>query len=355
MLIKPVFRILGLAVLGATLAACGGDGTTTTATTATGSSTLVGIVYDASSNSLAVADSDGHVIRTVGIATGVTGVPAGIAFTAGSADGTGTAAQFNFPYGVARIGTDTYIADTGNNIIRKMSATGVVTTIAGTAKVTGYADGTGAAASFVNPKGITTDGTDLYVADSNNDTIRKVTLAGVVTTVAGFPGQLGFLDATGTAARFYNPFGLTVDSGNLYVTDSLNNAVRKVVLATGVVSTLAGSSAGTQGSTDGTTGATTTFAGPSGIAVYNGYAYVTDAVNFTIRKIDLSTGATSTLAGGAGVTGFVDATGTAARFGKAYGICSDGQGNLYVADSGNKKIRKIEIATGTVTSLAPQF
>jgi sugar lactone lactonase YvrE len=354
---KPALRTLGAALaVAALLSACGGSGSGTTTTVATGTSTLVGIAYDGSTNSLAVADSDGQVIRTVGIATSVVGVPAGTAFVAGSADGTGTGAGFNFPYGVARIGTDTYIADTGNHTIRKMTAAGVVTTVAGLVGKPGYVDGTGTAAQFTNPKGIATDGVNLYVSDSANNTVRQVTLAGVVTTVAGYPGQLGQVDATATNARFYNPFGLAPDgAGNLYVADSLNNTVRKIVLATGVVTTLAGSTATTAGSTDGTTGATSTFNGPAGIAVYNGFAYVSDAINYTIRKIDLNTGATTTLAGAAGSTGYVDAVGSAARFGKVYGVCSDNQGNLYVADSTARKIRKIEIATGNVTSLSPQF
>lgn len=354
---KPLFRTLSLSLaVAAALTACGGsDNNGLVSVVPTGTSVLVGIAYDAGANSLTVADSDGHVVRTIGIATSVTGVPAGVAFTSGSADGTGTAASFTYPYGVVRIGTDTYVADTGNNTIRKLTATGVVTTIAGTAKAIGSADGTGAAASFINPKGIATDGTNLYVSDSNNDTIRKVTLAGVVTTIAGAAGQIGQTDGTGNAARFYNPFGLAVDGGNLYVADSLSHTLRKVVIATGVVTTLAGSPTGVAGSTDASTGATSTFNGPTGVAVYGGNAYIADSQNYTIRQVNLTTGATTTLAGTAGQTGLVDATAAAARFGKIYGLCSDGQGNLYVADSGNRKIRKVVIATGAVTSLSPQF
>ncbi len=357
MLIKPLFRNLSLALAAAAaLAACGGsDNNGIVNVVPTGTSVLVGVAYDAGTNSLAVADSDGHVVRTIGLATNVTGVPAGVAFVSGTTDGTGTAAAFTYPYGVARIGTDTYVADTGNNAIRKLTAAGVVSTIAGTARAVGSADGTGAAASFINPKGIATDGTDLYVADSNNDTIRKVTLAGVVTTIAGAAGQIGQTDGTGSAARFYNPFGLAIDSGNLYVADSLSHTIRKVVIATGVVTTVAGSPTGVSGSADATTGTAVTFNGPTGVAVYQGNAYVADSQNYVVRKVNLATGATTTLAGTAGQTGLVDATGAAARFGKIYGLCSDGQGNLYVADAGNRKIRKVEIATGVVTSLSPQF
>jgi hypothetical protein len=156
---------------------------------------------------------------------------AGIAGITGSADGTGTAARFNLPYGIATDGTNLYVADYGNSTIRKIViSTGVVTTIAGTAGTTGSADGTGAAATFYSPVGIATDGTNLYVADRGNNNIRKILISsGVVMTIAGDPtGASGSADGTGAAATFNSPAGIATDGTNLYVADTYNSTIRKI-------------------------------------------------------------------------------------------------------------------------------
>ncbi|MDD5762115.1 MAG: hypothetical protein PHP88_06335, partial [bacterium] len=259
---------------------------------------------------------------------------AGAAGYSGYADGTGTAARFSSPNGITTEGTYLYVADSGNNTIRKIViSSGAVTTLAGTAGSSGSTDGTGTAARFSSPYGITTDGTYLYVADSGNNTIRKIVISsGAVTTLAGTAGYSGYADGTGAAARFYIPYGITMDGNYLYVADSGNNTIRKIVISSGAVTTLAGT-AGSSGSTDGT-GTAARFYDPYGITTDGTYLYVVDSGNNTIRKIVISSGAVTTLAGTAGYSGYADGTGTAARFHDSYGITTDDT-NLYVADSGN--------------------
>ena len=225
---------------------------------------------------------------------------AGSAGSSVSTDGIGTAAGFRYPDGITTDGTNLYVTD--SSAIRKIViSTGVVTTIAGIANSTGSTDGTGSAARFYSPAGITTDGTNLYVADAGNHTIRKVVISTeVVTTIAGLPGSGNYLstDGTGSAARFFTPIGITTDGTNLYVTDSYNNKIRKIVISTGVVTTLAGS--GTAGSTNGT-GTAASFSDPSGITTDGTNLYVADSS--IIRKIVISTGVVTTIAGTAGTAG----------------------------------------------------
>jgi sugar lactone lactonase YvrE len=218
-------------------------------------------------------------------------------------DGTGGAARFNFPTGMAVDSAgNVYVADQRNETIRKITPTGVVTTLAGTAGMVGSADGTGAAARFHNPFGVAVDGVgNVYVADNGNSTIRKVTAAGIVTTVAGTAGMVGKADGIGAAARFYDPTGVAVDSaGNVYVVDQANDTIRKISVA-GVVTTLTGSGVG---SADGA-GAAARFNVPTGVAVDSaGNVYVADTNNATIRKIT-PTGTTTTIAGTARVAGIL--------------------------------------------------
>ena len=265
---------------------------------------------------------------------------AGLAGTPGSADGTGSAARFNNPYGVAvDTNGNVYVGDTYNHTIRKVTPAGEVTTLAGLAGTSGSADGTGSAARFYQPEGAAVDGKgNVYVAEYLNHTIRKVTAAGVVTTLAGSAGNSGSADGTGSAARFWFPVGLAVDTGgNLYVADSGNQAIRKVTPA-GVVTTIAGLF-GVSGSTDGT-GSAARFYYPYGVAVDNATnVYVADTSNFTIRKVTPERVVT-TLAGLAQNYGSADGTGSAARFYYPDGVAVDTAGNLYVADGANDTIRK---------------
>ena len=283
--------------------------------------------------------------------------------TPGSSDGTGTAAHFDGPYGIALDSSgNLYVADKTNDTIRMVTSAGAVTTLAGLAETIGSTDDTGSLARFNGPVGVAIgSGGDVYVTDSLNSTIRRVTSAGVVTTLAGAAGTGGSVDGTGTAALFRQPAGIAIDSsGNLYVADFGNNSIRKITQA-GVTSTLAGvegvtstaSTLGepaTAGHADGT-GAAASFNEPSGIAIDgNGNLYVADTGNDTIRMVT-SAGAVTTLAGSAGATGTADGTGPAARFNSPRGVAVDGSGNVYVADTGNSTIRKITSA-GVVTTLA---
>ena len=162
--------------------------------------------------------------------TVLAGAPSG----AGSLDGKGSTARFSYPYGVAVDGSgNVYVADQLNSTIRKITPAGVVTTLAGSPGQNGSTDGNGSAARFYNPQGVAVDGSgNVYVADTFNSTIRKITPAGVVSTLAGTAGQNGATDGTGPAAHFFQPYGVAVDSsGNVYVADMANNTIRKITPA----------------------------------------------------------------------------------------------------------------------------
>lgn len=292
--------------------------------------TPAGITTDGTN--LYVGDVTNSRIRKVVIATGEVSTLAGSTF--GAADGTGSAAQFFRPYGITNDGTNLYVADTDNNRIRKVViATGVVTTLAGGAR--GFSEGTGAAAQFDRPYGITTDGTNLYVSDTLNHRIRKVVIAtGEVTTLAG--SSAGSVDGSGSAAQFNFPQGITTDGANLYLNESAGHRVRKIVIATGEVSTVAGSSS--RGTNDGT-GAAAQFSSPSDITTDGTNLYLVEITNNRVRKIVIATGEVSTVAGSS--RGTADGTGAAAQFNSPFGITTDGK-SLYVADSGSHQIRKIQ-------------
>ncbi len=283
--------------------------------------------------------------------TGTVSTVVGAAGAAGAADGPMASARFNYLHGITSDGGNLYITDQSNGTIRKVViATGAVSTIAGTAGASGSADGTGAAARFYLPEGITTDGTNLYVADRNNCTIRKIVIAtGAVSTLAGNPAIPGAADGAGTVARFNDPNGITTDGKYLYVTDKKSNTIRKVAISTGTVTTLAGK-AGESGSADGA-GAAARFTGPAGITTDGKNLYVADQYSYSIRKIVIATGAVTTLAGKNGVSGKADGTGAAAQFSGPAGITTDGA-NLYVTESLKNTVRKVVIATGAVTTLS---
>lgn len=290
-----------------------------------------------------------HTVRKIVIATGAVTTLAGTAGANGSTNGTGAAARFNSPNGITSDGTNLYVVDSANHTIRKIViATGAVTTIAGAAGRADTNDGTGAAASFFFPTGITNDGTNLYVTSAG--TVRKIVIAtGSVTTFAGDKNNMqGNVDGTGAAASFFSPSGITTDGTNLYVSDSFAHTIRKIVIATREVTTLAGTVL-FSGGADGATSAAT-FNSPSDITADGANLYVADGSK-TIRKINLTTAMVSTLAGTTHMIGSTDATGAAARFNIPYGITTDNT-NLYVTDIFNNTVRKIVIATGAVTTLA---
>lgn len=307
-----------------------------------------GIAVDASGN-LYVGDYSAHVVLKV-TSGGTVSTYAGTRNLSGSTDGASTSALF---YGASGVAIDSanhlYVADTLNNTVRKISPSGVVTTLAGQAGRTSSVDGNATSARFEDPYAVAVDGSgNVYVADATDHSIRKITSTGTVSTFAGQGGSYGSTDGAGSAARFKAPLGIAADSaGNVYVADTGNATVRKIT-AEGVVTTLAGS-AGQSGSTDGAA-AMARFSSPYGVAVDGaGAVYVVES-SAVVRKI-AADGMVSTLAGAAGTNGFTDATGTAARFSVPFDIAVDGSGNLYVSDHGNHAIRKISSA-GVVTTLA---
>lgn len=296
--------------------------------------------------SVYVADTENHTIRKIS-PDGAVSTLAGLAGVWGSADGHGSAARFRSPADVTVDGEgNVYVADSFNYAIRKITPDGDVTTLAGRPGSFGSADGAGADARFGTPTGVTVDGAGfVFVADTSNQTIRKISPEGVVTTLAGSAGELGSVDGTGSAARFRSPAGIVADgSGNLFVADTFNQAIRKIT-PSGVVTTLAGSFL-MVGSSDGT-GAAARFRYPTGITVdHNGDLFVADEENFTVRKVTQG-GAVSTVAGLAGSTGATDGQGGGARFELPAGMAA-AEGMLFVADKGNHTIRRI--APGNIVS-----
>jgi len=309
----------------------------------------VGLKID-SANNLYVTDAAAQVIVKITSDFKIASL-AGTAIAVGSADGTGTVARFNEPSDLVINDDGSFLlTDTSNASLRKVTTAGVVTTFAGTSGSKGSADGTGTAARFSAPVGITRDTAgNVYVADQTNHVIRRVTPAGVVTTLAGTAGAAGSTDGTGTAARFNLPTGVAMNSADvLYVADFGSHTLRKVT-SSGVVTTFAGT-AGTSGSTDGT-GSAARFNKPSGLALDTaGNLYVADTGNSTVRKVSPA-GVVTTLAGLSAIAGLKDGTGALAWFNEPEGVTSDTAGNLYVADTGNAVIRKITSA-GVVTTLA---
>src|ERR1700744_4191050 len=347
----------------------------------------------------------GAVVKFITSSTlsGVTGVVT--TFTGNAtrsfADGTGAGATFNNPQGIAMDAQgNMYVADAFNNRIRKIAPDGTTTTIAGTGAA-GYSgdNGTALNATFYGPRGLAVDNQgNIFVADFGNNVIRQISPSGIVTTLAG-NGVAGYVNGTdghliGKAntdtVEFNSPAGVAVDNkGNVFVADYNNNSIRKIT-STGVVSTIAGNkTAGyLNGTTNTTTGTYTSFDKPSALVLdAAGNVYVADTGNSAIREITPASVVT-TVAGGPGqsalvgypggiaidaqgdffiadqsgrvieltaakvlydlagvpnVTGFADGSGTAAQFNTPQGIGVDAAGNIYVADSNNNRIRKVVI------------
>lgn len=260
---------------------------------------------------------------------------AGLAGSPGFADGPSSQARFRDPAGLAVAPDDSiYVADAANNRIRRVAPDGAVTTVAGDGAA-GFVDGPRASARFDNPQGVAVDSSGMiYVADTGNNRIRRIAIDGTVTTLAG-GSTSGFQDGPGSQARFDSPRGVALDNqGNAYVADSGNSSVRSVTPA-GNVSTIAGD--GTIGSSD----SPARFDGLAGITVDGStlFVYVADTGNHRIRRLSPS-GATITIAGAN--RGFADGPSTQARFAEPSGIAVDGAGKLIVADATNSLIRFVE-------------
>ncbi len=298
-----------------------------------------GIAMDASGNYF-IADSQNHAIRKI-TTNGVVTTFAGQLGGPGIANATGTNATFNTPSGLAFDGGgNLFVSDTGNNIIRKITSSGAVTTFAGVAGGGGFLDGASGSALFNSPLGVTvaTNGA-VFVADSGNHCIRKISTGGTVTSFAGNPQVWGAADGSGTNAQFNAPCGLAFDvKGNLFVSDANNNTIRQIT-TNGVVTTFAGA-AGQDGMADGGLAAVR-FRGPAQLAFdRQGNLFVADSFNQTIRKISTN-GMVSTVSGAAGAIGAGDGTNGVARFYNPYGLAVAADGSLVVADAYNEIVRVV--------------
>jgi len=286
-----------------------------------------------------VADSQNHAIRKI-TTNGVVTTFVGQLGIFGSLNGTGTNARFNTPSGLAFDGSgNLFVADTGNSTIRKISPAGAVSTFAGIAGSSGFADGAAGGAQFDSPLGIAvaTNG-DVFVADSGNHCIRRIS-GGVVSTFAGSPQIWGSADGTGTNAQFNGPVGLVFDArGNLFVSDANNDTIRKVT-TNGVVTTFTGA-AGVDGTADGSLNVAR-FRSPAELAFdKKGNLFVADSFNQTVREI-LTNGIVSTVSGAAGISGTNSGVNGAGKFFNPYGLAVAEDGSLLVADTYNELVRVV--------------
>jgi sugar lactone lactonase YvrE len=312
------------------------------ATNGTGTNALfndpAAIVTDTNGN-LFVADSQNDAIREV-TTNGAVTTFAGQLGVPGSGNGTGTGAQFNAPSGLAFDANENlFVSDTGNNAIREITPLGAVSTFAGVAGSGGFADGPTGSALFSAPLGIAvaTNGT-VFVADSRNHCIREIS-DGVVTTFAGDPQVWGAANGMGTNAQFNGPVGLAFDaSGNLFVSDANNDTIRKVT-TNGMVTTFAGK-AGADGSADGDV-SSARFRSPAELVFdQRGNLFVADSFNQTIREISTN-GMVSTVSGAARDFGSANGVNGQGRFFNPYGLAFGVDGSLLVADTYNELIRVV--------------
>lgn len=318
----------------ACIAACSGSGTATTAATP---------IYDLPTVFATLPDASMGGAVQGGIPLTPVNTVSTLAGTAGSAgliNDTGSVARFNHPTDITTDGTYFYVADYGNNAIRQVTTAGAVTTLACTDVVTGVAIG------FNRPSSITTDGINLYVVDTGSNTIRIIEITtSKVTTIGSTTGLTGSVDSTVPAdVRFNQPIGITTDGVHLYVSDSGNSTIRRINITTKAVSTLAGTSGSIGSTTDVSQGAAR-FNQPGRITTDGINLYLTDFGNRTIRKIEIATGAVTTIAGTPGKLGLdegtADGIGITARFNQPNGITTDGT-FLYVTDSYQNTIRRID-------------
>ena len=312
-----------------------------------------GLAIDNAGN-LYIADPANNRVRKVALGTGIISTFAGNGTAGYSGDnGPATSAELKVPVGVALDGAgNLYIADEGNSVIRKVNASGTITTIAGNNTV-GYSGDTGPAtsASLYGPTGVAVDSSgNLYIADTGNNRVREVAAAtGVITTIAG-TGTAGYSGDNGAAvsATLNKPSAVVEGStGNLYVLDTGNNVVR-LVNTTGTITTIAGN--GTAGySGDDGPATSATLHTPYGLNIdSSGNLYIADSANNVVRMVSTA-GIISTIAGN-GTPGYSGDNGAAisATLDNPQGVTVDNQGNVYISDQGNNRVREVSTPTGSV-------
>jgi GH35 family endo-1,4-beta-xylanase len=340
------------------------DSVSGTATLTVKPSPLAGpgaLVVDAATGDLFVADAGAHVIYKILAGGGSTGVFAGMPGESGAVNGTGTGARFAAPAGIAiGAGGMIIVADAGNSALRTLDAAAVAGNLAGSPGRPAFTDGTGTGAFFRNPVGVVSDTAgNIYVADTGNHVIRRVSPTGETTTIAGAPQAPGKADGKGSVATFTGPTGIALSGANLYIADTGNHTIRLITDIWGerTVATIAGK-AGTSGAADGAAVATARFRSPAGLAVDGDALYVADTGNSTVREITLNAAGAAdrvdTLAGTPGLPGFLDGEAGDALLNEPKDVAVGPDGSLYIADTGNGAIRKISnTAPAVVSTLTP--
>jgi DNA-binding beta-propeller fold protein YncE len=286
-----------------------------------------------------VASSRNNTVTAIDLISHTLTIVAGETFKDGSDDGVGGAARFNSPDGMTSVGNALYLVDTNNSDIRKIDlGSRAVTTIAGTANISGTEDGHGSAAHFNEPTQVATDGSNLYVADSGNNTIRRITLADqTVKTIGGQAQQTGKDDGPATKSTFNQPRGVATDGKSLFVADTGNDIIRKIDLSSLTTSTIAGT--GEEGKVDGA-GSQAQFANPGALCTDGTTLYVLDADNHAVRKINIATNEVSTL------------TLVNGHLGSGCVLSSDGH-TLYLSDTTENAVQQVDTSNGNFQALYP--
>jgi DNA-binding beta-propeller fold protein YncE len=304
----------------------------------------LGLADDGSGN-LYVADTFNNLVRKITPAAAVSTFP-----PAAAEDQTDISLQFEGPHGVAADGQgNVFVANTGSETILRIAPDGTVTLLAGVLNTIGHDDGPGSQATFNAPWDLTVDGAgNVYVADAGNNSIRRIQAgSGDVTTLAGggaAGNESGYANGSGAQALFNSPYGVAADAaGDVFVADSANQVIRRIG-TDGQVTTVAGTQ-GVSGASDNANGYAATFDTPEGVAVDPGgtVLYVTDTINNTVRRVDPASGMVVTLTGVADQSGATDGPLAQALFFNPVGIVIDAAGNLYVSDSANDTIRKVTL------------